>query len=147
MMEDPTQVLFTELPVPLLSTAALLRHHHHTRYQPYHLPHRFHIQEFIEPYQEPQTELDSGKTNISCLYPEILAIIFSYLDVKDKGKVAQVCTTWRDAAYHKSVWRGVEAKLHLRRANPSLFASLVRRGIKRVQVLSLRRSLRDVIQG
>uniref|UniRef100_A0A6P7GRN8 F-box/LRR-repeat protein 14 n=1 Tax=Diabrotica virgifera virgifera TaxID=50390 RepID=A0A6P7GRN8_DIAVI len=148
MMEDPTQVLFTELPVPLLSTAAFLRHH--TRYQPYHLPHRFHIQEFVQQrtYEEEQTELDSGKTHISCLYPEILAIIFSYLDVRDKGRVAQVCTTWRDAAYHKSVWRGVEAKLHLRRgANPSLFPSLVRRGIKRVQVLSLRRSLRDVIQG
>ncbi|KAG5886191.1 hypothetical protein JTB14_026545 [Gonioctena quinquepunctata] len=154
MMEDPTQVLFTELPVPLLSTAVLLRHHHHTRYQPYHLPHhptsRFHVQEFIrarEPVEEQTNDVDLGKTHISCLYPEILAIIFSQLDVRDKGRVAQVCTTWRDAAYHKSVWRGVEAKLHLRRANPSLFASLVRRGIKRVQVLSLRRSLRDVIQG
>lgn len=40
MIED----LFTELPVPLLSTAALLRHHH-TRYQPYqrlHQPQHFH---------------------------------------------------------------------------------------------------------
>ncbi|CAH1365025.1 hypothetical protein MTP99_001337 [Tenebrio molitor] len=159
MMEDPTQVLFTELPVPLLSTAALLRHHHHTapRYQPYHRlhqPQHFHnpIQELHSlqrPFEEEdQTEeYDQGKTHISCLYPEILAIIFSYLDVRDKGRVAQVCTAWRDAAYHKSVWRGVEAKLHLRRANPSLFASLVKRGIKRVQVLSLRKSLRDVIQG
>ncbi|CAL4182766.1 unnamed protein product, partial [Meganyctiphanes norvegica] len=85
--------------------------------------------------------------HITCLYPEILALIFSYLDVKEKGRVAQVCGNWRDAVYHKSVWRGVEAKLHLRRANPSLFPSLVRRGIRRVQVLSLRRSLRDVISG
>ncbi|KAJ8983232.1 hypothetical protein NQ317_005321 [Molorchus minor] len=159
MMEDPTQVLFTELPVPLLSTAALLRHHHHTatRYQPYHRlhqPQHFHtaiheLHSLQRTYQEEEqvNELDLGKTHISCLYPEILAIIFGYLDVRDKGRVAQVCATWRDAAYHKSVWRGVEAKLHLRRANPSLFASLVKRGIKRVQVLSLRRSLRDVIQG
>lgn len=88
--------------------------------------------------------------HISCLYPEILALIFSYLDVRDKGRAAQVCVAWRDAAYHRSVWRGVEAKLHLRRANgpnPSLFPSLVRRGIRRVQVLSLKRSLREVIQG
>ncbi|XP_076067616.1 F-box and leucine rich repeat protein partner of paired [Oratosquilla oratoria] len=85
--------------------------------------------------------------HISCLYPEILALIFSYLDVRDKGRVARVCTAWRDAAYHKSVWRGVEARLHLRRANPSLFPSLVRRGIRRVQVLSLRRTLRDVVCG
>ncbi|XP_044263506.1 F-box/LRR-repeat protein 14 [Tribolium madens] len=144
MMEDPTQVMFTELPVPLLSTAAIIRHH--TRYQPYqrlHQPQHFHT-----PVQELHAlQPDLGTTHISCLYPEILAIIFSYLEVRDKGRVAQVCTAWRDAAYNKSVWRGVEAKLHLRRANPSLFASLVKRGIKRVQVLSLRKSLRDVIQG
>lgn len=153
-MEDPTQVLFTELPVPLLSTAALLRHHH--RYQPYqrlHQPQHFHTQD-LRTYQrlhndlvEEYHEQRNGKTHISCLYPEILAIIFSYLEVRDKGRVAQVCTSWRDAAYRKSVWRGVEAKLHLRRPNPSLFSSLVKRGIKRVQILSLRRSLRDAIQG
>jgi len=160
MMED--QLLFTELPVPLLSTAALLRHHHHhhgTRFQPYHRlhqPQHFHTpvtQELRYLQQETETEepietgIDPGETHISALYPEILAIIFSYLDTRDKGRVAQVCTSWRDAAYHKSVWRGVEAKLHLRRANPSLFSSLVKRGIKRVQVLSIRRSLRDVMQG
>ncbi|KAL3285526.1 hypothetical protein HHI36_000057 [Cryptolaemus montrouzieri] len=157
MMEDTTQVLFTELPVPLLSTAALLRHHHHSpRFQPYqrlHQPQHFHtpvqdLRTYHRLHEEDyQDDYDRGKTHISCLYPEILAIIFSYLDVRDKGRVAQVCTSWRDAAYHKSVWRGVEAKLHLRRPNPSLFTSLVKRGIKKVQVLSLRRSLRDVIQG
>lgn len=164
-MEDPTQALFTELPLPLLSTAALLRQHQHNnspRYQPYqrlHQPQHFHtpVQQLQclqakvameeEEEEEQQVETDPDKTHISCLYPEILAIIFSYLDVRDKGRVAQVCTAWRDAAYHKSVWRGVEAKLHLRRASSSLFASLVKRGIKRVQVLSLRRSLRDVVQG
>ncbi|XP_019781444.2 F-box/LRR-repeat protein 14 isoform X1 [Tursiops truncatus] len=87
------------------------------------------------------------ETHISCLFPELLAMIFGYLDVRDKGRAAQVCTAWRDAAYHKSVWRGVEAKLHLRRANPSLFPSLQARGIRRVQILSLRRSLSYVIQG
>lgn len=86
-------------------------------------------------------------THISCLYPEILAIIFSMLEVRDRGRAAQVCLSWREAAYHRSVWRRCEPKLHLRRANPSLFPSLVRRGIRRVQILSLRRSLRDVIQG
>lgn len=90
---------------------------------------------------------DPPETHVSYLYPEILALIFGYLEVRDKGRAAQVCQAWRDASYRKSVWRGVEAKLHLRRANPSLFSSLVRRGIKRVQVLSLRRSLRDVVQG
>lgn len=100
-----------------------------------------------------QDELDgdqlegTSSTHISCLYPEILAIIFGMLEVRDRGRAAQVCISWREAAYHRSVWRRCEPKLHLRRANPSLFPSLVRRGIRRVQILSLRRSLRDVIQG
>ena len=59
----------------------------------------------------------------------------------------QVCCRWRDAAYLKSVWKGCEAKLHLRRSNPTLFPSLVRRGIKKVQVLSLRKSLRELVNG
>lgn len=126
---EEAQVIFTELPI--------LHHRHH----PYYL-HQPHLQLAVrEPSPPP------NQTHVSCLYPEILALIFGYLEVRDKGRAAQVCVSWRDAAYHKSVWRGVEAKLHLRRANPSLFMSLVRRGIRRVQVLSLRRSLRDVVQG
>lgn len=165
-MEDPTQVLYTELPAPLLTATTLLRHHRHP-YQPYvtthhHLSHQpqlnhsqsqhHHVEQTaFQQLQRLQREVSASpppnQTHVSSLYPEILALIFGHLEVRDKGRAAQVCSTWRDAAYHKSVWRGVEAKLHLRRANPSLFASLVRRGIRRVQVLSLRRSLRDVIQG
>ena len=89
-----------------------------------------------------------GEAHISCLFPEILAIIFGYLDVRGKGRAARVCRAWREASYHRSVWRGVEAKLHLRRANSSLFPSLVTRGIRRVQILSLRsKSLSHVLQG
>ncbi|GAB6023523.1 F-box/LRR-repeat protein 14 [Chamberlinius hualienensis] len=86
-------------------------------------------------------------SHISCLYPEILALIFKYLKVRDRGRASQVCVAWRDAAYNRSVWRNVESKLHLRRSNPTLFPSLVKRGIRRVQVLSLRRGLRDTIHG
>jgi F-box/leucine-rich repeat protein 14 len=60
------------------------------------------------------------ETHISCLLWELLAMIFSYLDIMGKGRVAQVCTAWRDVTFHKSVHLGVEAKLHLRPANPSL---------------------------
>ena len=49
--------------------------------------------------------------------------------------------------YLKSIWAGCEARLHLRRSNPTLFPSLVRRGIRRVQVLSLRKSLRELVNG
>lgn len=87
-----------------------------------------------------------NQTHISSLYPEILALIFSYLDVCDKGRAAQVCSAWREASYHKSVWRGVQAKLHLKKANTTLYNSLNRRGIRRVQVLSSKKSLRDVVQ-
>lgn len=87
------------------------------------------------------------KTHISQLYPEILTMIFQHLPVRDKGRVAQVCSVWRDAVYRKSIWTGVEAKLHLRRAKPHVFNSLVKRGIRRVQVLSIRRTLRDVFTG
>jgi len=41
----------------------------------------------------------------------------------------------------------VDARLHLHRHNPTLFPSLVRRGIKKVQVLSLKKSLRDLVNG
>lgn len=41
----------------------------------------------------------------------------------------------------------MEAKLHLQRPNPTLFSSLVKRGIKKVQVLSLKKSLRELIVG
>jgi len=58
-----------------------------------------------------------------------------------------VCQKWRDAAYCKSVWKNKEARLHLHRHNPTLFPSLVKRGIKRVQVLSLKKSLKELVNG
>lgn len=58
-----------------------------------------------------------------------------------------MCQKWRDASYCKSVWKNTEARLHLNRHSPTLFPSLVRRGIKRVQVLSLKKSLKDLVNG
>ena len=58
-----------------------------------------------------------------------------------------MCSRWREVAYLRSVWKGCVASLHLRRPNPTLFPSLVRRGIKKVQVLSLRKSLRELVNG
>ncbi|ESO02302.1 hypothetical protein HELRODRAFT_65174 [Helobdella robusta] len=83
---------------------------------------------------------ENNRKHVSCLFPELLTLIFSFLDLSDKGKVGQVCTSWRDAAYNKQVWKNVEAKLHLRHEVPSLIPSLVRRGIKKIQVLSLRKN-------
>ena len=111
--------------------------------------------------------LDNRKT-VGNLFPELLTMIFEFLDVQSKGRVArvspdknvllsirvvikriffQVCRKWRESVYRKSVWKGVVARLHIGRPNHSLYPSLVRRGIKRVQVLSLRKSLRELING
>lgn len=92
----------------------------------------------------PESVAEHG-THISRLYPELLALIFERLPVRDRGRAAQVCRAWRDAADRRSVWRGVEAALHLRKPAPVLFASLARRGVRRLQVLSLRRGLRDAV--
>lgn len=83
-------------------------------------------------------------TDIHCLLPEILSYIFSYLDPADKGRAAQVCRSWREVCNRKTVWRGACARLHLKRTNPLVFSSLERRGIRRVQVLSVRKTLRDL---
>uniref|UniRef100_A0A8C9Q3B0 F-box/LRR-repeat protein 15-like leucin rich repeat domain-containing protein n=1 Tax=Spermophilus dauricus TaxID=99837 RepID=A0A8C9Q3B0_SPEDA len=67
------------------------------------------------------------KTAASCLFKR-LTLISLYRSLFQM-------ILWRDPAYHKSVWQGVEAKL------------LQARGIRRVQILSLRHSLSYVIQG
>lgn len=92
----------------------------------------------------PLTHHQESATQISALQPEVMSIIFSHLDVASCARAAQVCTAWRDAAYVKSVWRGVQAQVHLTRQGntnsagspvlPSVLRSLTRRGIKRVQV-------------
>ena len=83
--------------------------------------------------------------NISCLLPEILTLIFTFLELSDKGRVGQVCSMWRDAAYNKQVWKNVEAKLHLNQYIPSLFPSLFIRGIKKIQILSLKKNIRYLV--
>jgi len=89
----------------------------------------------MDAVQSAEETTEVSHSNISCLFTEILVIIFCYLDVRSKGRAAQVCSSWRNAAYERRVWRGVEAKLHIRSSSPQLFSSLVRRGITSVQVL------------
>ena len=88
-----------------------------------------------------------NETDISCLFPEILTLIFENLDISAKGRASRVCRAWRDAAYNRRVWRGVEARLHLQTLPPTLFPSLAARGITKIQVLSARKNLHDVITG
>lgn len=122
-------------------------HHHQNHHNHHHHHHHQHPFDQQQQHQQQQQQANAS-THVSCLYPEILALIFSKLDVRDRGRAAQVCTTWREAAYHRSAWRGVEAKLHLRKHANAVFPCLEKRGIKRVQVLSLtvRRGLGDVFR-
>jgi F-box and leucine-rich repeat protein 14 len=147
MMEDVLQTMLTEIPSPFTNHFPSSYH----RYAPYalHQPHLqpapiyFHPTHHNLEKQRPQSP--PLGMHVGNLYPELLCIIFSKLSVRDRGRAAQVCTAWRDAAYTKSVWKGVEATLHLRKSSPFLFTALVQRGIKKVQVLSLRRSLKEVV--
>ncbi|XP_058820424.1 F-box/LRR-repeat protein 14 [Topomyia yanbarensis] len=152
MMMEEANYMLTEIPGGFISH----RPHAIHRFAPYplHQPHLqpapiyIHSQPRVvcRPKTPPTPPAPEG-THIGHLYPEILAIIFEKLSVKDRGRAAQVCTMWRDAAYSKSCWRGVEASLHLWRRSPSLFTSLVKRGIKKVQVLSIKKSVKDVVVG
>ena len=81
------------------------------------------------------------------LLPELMSLIFEYLCVKDKGRVARVCKKWRYAAYNRRVWKNVVAKLHLRRTKINVFKGLMKRGITQVQVLSLRRNIETLVEG
>jgi len=98
-------------------------------------------------YEEDEVTIieEQKATTINNLFPEILTEIFDKLDVQSKGRAAQVCRTWRDACYRKSTWKGVEAKLHIGKSNPQMYQSLQRRGITRVQVLSLKRTVREMM--
>ncbi|EEC17028.1 hypothetical protein IscW_ISCW012347 [Ixodes scapularis] len=44
-----------------------------------------------------ESAMDTSHSN-GYLYPEVLRLIFCYLDVPDRGRVAQVCRDWRDVA-------------------------------------------------
>jgi len=75
-----------------------------------------------------------GPTMAEHLYPELLCHIFSMLDTESKGRVAQVCKRWRNIMSTRNIWRGCEARLHLRGLNSLVVPSLHRRGITRLQV-------------
>lgn len=104
--------------------------------------------EYFEDLEQLEAErrvVEKHTTTINNLFPEILTMIFDKLDVQSLGRVAQVCRTWRDASYRKSCWKGVEAKLHIGKSNPPLYQSLHKRGISKVQVLSLKRTIRELM--
>ena len=139
----PPHQLQTIPPALYLQHAAAAHFAQQAQQQHLHNQHHHHQHRPASPESPPPIE----GTHITDLFPEILEMIFQKLPVRDLGRAAQVCSAWREAAYAKSVWKGTEAKLHLKRSSPSLFSCLVRRGIKKVQILSMRRSLKDLVLG
>jgi F-box and leucine-rich repeat protein 14 len=86
---------------------------------------------------EPNVDLHSSSdylmmSNVTFqqLSPELLAHVFAYLSVPNKGRAAQVCRAWRDAAYIPSVWRGVEVS---RLSPASLLDIYEQRCIRRIR--------------
>ena len=56
-----------------------------------------------------------------------------------------MCKRWRDILNTKEIWKGCEAKLHLQRLTSALvMPSLKSRGVKRIQIMNIRKSLRDL---
>lgn len=107
-------------------------------------PHRY-VTSAPEPEAvEAETTAAPKGTQINDLYPEILAIVFSYLPVQDKGRACQVCRKWYNTIYqYKSLWKNIEAKVHLSNLHYSnkivmknIIKSIVKRNITRIQILS-----------
>lgn len=91
--------------------------------------------------------VEESQTHMGHVYPEILEGIFKLLDLQSLGRAAQVSSRWRNIAYRKSMWKNVTARIHIKKSSYVLYSSLVRRGINCVQVLSMRRSLKEVVNG
>lgn len=85
---------------------------------------------FVGKYDD-RTESDTESSEESIYVPpEILVKVFSYLNVRSRGRAAQVCRAWRDIAYVPSLWRDVEVS---QLSPATLFDIYLRRGIRRVK--------------
>lgn len=96
----------------------------------------------------PKITLTDGKqrkiSSLAELYPELLTHIFGYLDTRDKARVAQCCQYFNEICKNRQIWKGTEARLNLKPNQNPIYQSLSVRGVTDVQVLSLKRSLRDL---
>ena len=86
--------------------------------------------------KEYATLLTTTNGPFATLLPEILELIFSFLDVVNKGRVACVCRHWKRVCYSKFLWEVEEAKLDLHQTSSAVLKSIQFRGISRIQILS-----------
>ncbi|KAH7951857.1 hypothetical protein HPB52_014131 [Rhipicephalus sanguineus] len=78
----------------------------------------------------------SGEQGIEILNPEVIRLIFGYLDLQNRGRMAQVCTAWKAVADERCLWMNVEARLRLSECSAPVLDCVARRGIRRVKVLN-----------
>lgn len=89
--------------------------------------------------QSSVVSVNNSKLKSTILLPEILTIIFSYLDVADKFRASQVCKTWNTIFKSKLFWRGATVGLHINTNFSQQICQLFKqRDITRFQVLSLK---------
>lgn len=88
--------------------------------------------------EKTNAESDSfrGASLIDCLPPEVLILIFKFLDFKMKLIVASVCKRWKEAVYAPCLWKNVSVKLPLMCQHT--YESIARRRIRRVKVVDFK---------
>lgn len=103
----------------------------------------------VAPKVSPWTGLEytKGQRKLTDLYPEVLTHIFGYLDTRDKSRVAQCCHYFNEVCKNRQLWKGTEARLNLKPNQTPIYKNLSVRGVTDIQVLSLKRSLREFTKG
>ncbi|XP_077564306.1 uncharacterized protein LOC144179739 [Haemaphysalis longicornis] len=89
---------------------------------------------------------ESSVGGIDSLNPEIMRLIFAYLEVQDRGRAAQVCSAWRAIADERCIWNNVEARLRLTDRDTTALECVARRCIRRVKVLSFKDGLSKLLE-
>lgn len=82
--------------------------------------------------------VNDSKLKSTILLPELLIIIFGYLDAADKCRASQVCKTWNTILKSKSLWRGTTVGLHFNtHFSKKTCKSFKKRGITHFQIFSI----------
>ncbi|KAH7951943.1 hypothetical protein HPB52_015595 [Rhipicephalus sanguineus] len=84
----------------------------------------------------------SGEQGIEILNPEVIRLIFGYLDLQNRGRMAQVCTAWKAVADERCLWMNVEARLRLSECSAPVLDCVL--NYKEDQVAQLVQALPDI---
>jgi small GTP-binding protein len=71
------------------------------------------VEDFLEVHDLGRSTKDNHTHNSLGLPDDVIGLIATYLDVRDLGRVAQVCKTWRRVSLKDAVWRAMARRLQL----------------------------------